>query len=179
MQNGLSFFYGDRFGDFLSEFNDNLSLFGRLLITAFLLNNKMKNDRLPIVRRYCHRLLALGYGRRELHPGDLPVRDERLRHTRRSLELCACELENKLFRWRWNPEWSQLAQSEAAEIHRELRAFIDQFVAGPLTLQQLARIAIRRAVGGIDFERRARDLSSQLPRPLVKYVAEGELEVRF
>ena len=35
--------------------------------------------------RIAYQLLALGFGRRELHPGDLPVRDEHLKETRRIL----------------------------------------------------------------------------------------------
>ena len=51
---------------------------------------------------------------------------------------------------------------------------MDRFDAGPLTIQQLARIAIRRSVGEIDFERRVRALDSLLPTPLFKYVAGGD-----
>ena len=102
-----------------------------------------------------HQLLALGYGRRELHPGDLPVRDEELgmdRDTIDSSECCYGEL-----------------KSEA----RDLQKLIDHFDAGPLTLQQLSRIAIRRVVGGVNFARLIRKIAHLTPPPLLKYVAEA------
>ena len=37
-----------------------------------------RHESVSIARRFCHQLMALGYGRRELHPGDLPVRGKNL-----------------------------------------------------------------------------------------------------
>ena len=54
----------------------------------------------------------------------------------------------------------------------EQQALEDLINAGPLPLQHLALLAIRRAVGGVHFERRVREL---LPRHPFMFVAEGEL----
>lgn len=43
---------------------------------------------------------------------------------------------------------------------------------GPLTLQQLARIAVRRAVGGSHFAPRIVSLKKALPISLFDYVAD-------
>ena len=56
---------------------------------------------------------------------------------------------------------------------RELHFLIDHFDSGPLTLQQLARIAVRRAVGGADFARQVRRIASHIPPLLFDYVAEA------
>lgn len=58
-------------------------------------------------------------------------------------------------------------------LNSELISIVDEFDSGPLKLQQLARIAIRRAVGGIYFKRRVRAIAPLLPPPLFKYVAEA------
>ena len=177
MRNGLSFFYRDPFGEQYCKFGDHFSLFGRLFTTASI--QLFQKESLLIVRRLCHRLLALGYGRRELHPGDLFIPDERLRHTRRFIELCDNDLRNAMLNpfplsdRQWSHQLLKRCQSTLI-VRRELQALVDQFDAGPLTLQQLARIVIRRAVGGIHFELRVRTLSALLPRPLFKYVASGE-----
>ena len=104
--------------------------------------------------RIAHQLLALGYGRRELHPGDLPVRDEHLKVTR----MTGVEISDG----KWEYEF------------RDVQQLVDHFDAGPLTLQQLARIAIRRAVGGVDFARHIRKIAHLTPPPLLKYVAEAD-----
>lgn len=54
----------------------------------------------------------------------------------------------------------------------QLQLIIDGFDAGPLTLQQLSRIAICLAVGGADFKRRVLELNGHLPPLLLKYVAD-------
>ena len=46
-------------------------------------------------------------------------------------------------------------------------------------MQQLARIAIRQDIGEINFELYVHQLSVLLPRPLLKYVAEGQMLVQF
>ena len=108
--------------------------------------------------RIARHLLALGYGRRELHPGDLPVREEHLCLTRDTLYV----LEEVDSDGKWKSEF------------RDLQQLVDHFDAGPLTLQQLARIAIRRAVGGVDFARRIRKIAHLTPPPLLKYVTEAD-----
>ena len=59
------------------------------------------------------------------------------------------------------------------EARRELQLLIDHFDEGPLTLQQLSRIAIRRAVGGADFVRKVRRIKSHIPPLLFDYVTEA------
>ena len=147
IRNGLSFFY--------DEFDDSNPLFYTIIRSALA----HENEALSIARRFCHQLLSLGYGRCELHPGDLPVRDERLKQTRLLMEFVL-------------PFESDAIK---LQLQSELQSLVDQFDAGPLTLQQLARIAIRRTVGGIHFEQLIRTLSSLLPPLVLKYVAEGEL----
>ena len=121
----------------------------------------LPDDSLPMARGICHQLLALGYGRRELHPGCLPARDERLKRTRHSIvKLTSCH-------------------RDATSARRELQALVDQFDAGPLTLQQLARIAVCRSIGSIHFERYVCELSSVLPPTYFKYVTQGEVDVDF
>ena len=99
------------------------------------------------------KLLALGYGRRELHTGSFPARDANLFATR--MLLSVPDVENNM-----------VAQCE-------LRSLIDHFDAGPLTLQQLSRIAIRRAVGGADFAQQVRRIKSHIPPPLFDYVSDA------
>ena len=66
---------------------------------------------------------------------------------------------------------------ENLEATRRTRSFKGQkddfqLLTALLTLQQLARIAVRRTVGGSDFARRVRSLQSQLPPSLLEYVAD-------
>lgn len=104
-------------------------------------------------REFCRgiawQFLALGYGRRELHPDGVPLFDEHLDCTREAHnsdpdDYCAAELQ----------------------------ALVDRFDSGPLSLLQLARIAVRRAVGGKYFVRQMSELVSSLPRSLFEYVAD-------
>ena len=151
LRNGLSFFYGDvisdhfDFGYCSSVLDREIGLIGMLIFT-----------RAKCCMLIAHQLLALGYGRRELHPDGLPVRDERLGMDGDTIS-CAKYCHGEL-------------KSEA----RNLQQLVDHFDAGPLTLQQLARIAIRRAVGGVDFARRIRKIAHLTPPPLLKYVAEAD-----
>lgn len=150
-ENGLSFFY-------YTIYHPRRDLYPDVdnLISESLLNplewSEFALPLLPLARGIALQLLALGYGRRELNTGSYPVRDANLSATR---ELVAFYInENEM------------------EARRELQSLIDQFDAGPLTLQQLARIALRRAVGGVDFARRVRRIKSIIPPPLFDYVAE-------
>ena len=108
---------------------------------------------LPLTRAIALQLFALGYGRRELHTGSFPARDANLFDTRNLLSEP-------------DVEHNMVAQ-------RELRSLIDHFDAGPLTLQQLSRIAIRRAVGGAHFARQVRRIRSHIPPPLFDYVSDA------
>ena len=83
-----------------------------------IIRSAQEHEFMSIARRFCHQLLSLGYGRRELHPGDLPVRDEHLKYTRRSVKL----------------SWSH--ESEAFIRQRQSELQHRKFDAGPLTLQQ-------------------------------------------
>ena len=58
-----------------------------------------------------------------------------------------------------------------------LKALVARFDAGPLTLQQFARIAVRRAVGGEHFAKRIRSISPHLPPLLLEYVADPTEEM--
>lgn len=107
-------------------------------------------DRLHVIPQIAYQLLALGYGRRELHAqlADLPLLDENLKQTREFIHSCS----------RFFPK----------ECHK-LRRLVKYFDAGPLSLEQLSRIAIRRAVGGVFFKRHMRSISKRLPPPLFVY----------
>ena len=96
-------------------------------------------------------LLARGYGRCELHPASLALLDENLDDMRRVLASLS----------------SPMRQRELL-----LKSFVVLFRVGPITLQQLARIAIRRAAGGVDFARQVNRLAGDIPPALLKYVAD-------
>ena len=49
---------------------------------------------------------------------------------------------------------------------------MQQFDESPLTLQRLARIAVRRAVGGAGFARQVRQLTGLIPPALLQYIAD-------
>ena len=108
----------------------------------------------PLARAIALQLLALGYGRRELHTGSFQAREANLSATRSSVAFYAFMPDKKDLKTR-----------------RLLQSLVDHFDAGPLTLQQLARIAVRRAVGGADFARRVRRIKSHIPPLLFDYVA--------
>lgn len=122
----------------------------------------------PLFRGICHQLLALGYGRRELHPADFHVDDEHLDATRRALRLFPSERSY----FNQNIFDGDIYQTIPSAADAELKALISSFDAGPLSLQQLSRIAIRRAVGGAMFHRHMQRIAQLLPSALHKYVAE-------
>ena len=108
---------------------------------------------LPFVRGVAAQLLSLGYGRRELRYANFPIPDANLCDTRQAIEK------------------HQTTGKEL--VARELQSLVTRFDAGPLTLRELSRIAIRRAVGGVDFDRRVRQLGPPiLPRAMFDYVSE-------
>ena len=150
LRNGLSFFYGDVVWDHL-DFGYCYSIDKEFGLIEMLIFTQTK-----CCIRIAYQLLALGYGRRELHRGDLTVRDEHLELTRNILD------------------YSDIYGDECESEFRDMQQLVDHFDAGPLTLQQLARIAIRRAVGGIDFARRIRKIAYLMPPPLLQYVADAD-----
>lgn len=97
-----------------------------------------------ICRAIARQLMALGYGRRELHPDCENLLDENLDETHKQIS-------------RW--------------ISHELRLLVRLFDSGPLTLLQLSRIAVRRALCASFFAGRVQLLSSYLPPLLLQYVA--------
>lgn len=106
-------------------------------------------------RAIAMQLLSLGYGRRELHPFQIPQMDANLAAIRGVL------------RSRWTSRLNELA-------YFELKPLLQRFDAGPLSLQELSRIAIRRAVGGVDFARRveSKAFKERLPPALFVYVSD-------
>ena len=150
INSGLSFFYYTiylRRG--LSGFNHPENSESLLRLLAW---SESLLPLLPLVRAIALQLFALGYGRRELHTGSFPARDANLFATRSLLVF--------------------MQEEKYMEVRRKLQSLVDNFDAGLLTLQQLARIAVRRAVGGVDFARQVRRIKSHIPQLLFEYVAE-------
>lgn len=143
LHHGLSFFHGNPIGSYNKPD-------GESLLRTFFGSYPYSNRSLPAARAIALQLLALGYGRLEVHTAGVRPRDESLIDTRRHMASL------------------QLSHAEAA---RELEAIVEHFDSGPLTLQQLSRIAVRRAVGGGDFARRVREVI--LPPTVLNYVAEA------
>lgn len=145
LKNGLSFFYSNP----VTTDQSNISLESFWIKKLFLF---------PLFRGFCQQLMALGFGRRELHPSCLQIYDERLSVTRERLSYMP---QNPLTKdpLHLYPVW------------RELNQLIESFDAGPLSLQQLSRIAIRRAVGGANFATRMKRMSCLMPPILFKYVS--------
>ena len=107
---------------------------------------------LPFVRGVAAQLLSLGYGRRELRHAGFPILDSNLCDTRKAIEM---------------------HQTTNKQVADELQFLVTRFDAGPLTLRELSRIAIRRAVGGADFARRIRSLGPpRLPPALLNYLSD-------
>ena len=110
----------------------------------------------PFSRGVAEQLLSLGYGRRELRHAGFPILDANLGDTRKAIEK------------------HQTTGKEV--VARELQSLVTRFDAGPLTLRELSRVAIRRAVGGSDFARRVRALGPQrsvLPPALYNFVSDS------
>lgn len=145
LENGLSFFYSNPANDVDPYYSTLASLW----------DNKVYL--FPLFRGACQQLLALGYGRRELHSSDLPIFDEHLSNTRKRTSQMPTDPEND--------------HCKFYPVYRELCVLIESFDSGPLSLQQLSRIAIRRAVGGANFATRMKRMSRLLPPILFEYVA--------
>ena len=93
LRNGLSYFYGDVMMDYRNEYygygfapdmapdqHHNLPQLQLGQIGVLITCDWFTKQKRCI--RIAYQLLALGFGRREVHPGDLPVRDEHLVLTR-------------------------------------------------------------------------------------------------
>ena len=121
-----------------------------LLRPLFLRHPRTPEGLLPYARGISQQLLTLGYGRRELHPAQLPLHDESLDDTWRALKRFSETLTNKF------------------NLTEELQSFMQHFREGQLALNRLARIAVRCAIGA-DFARR---LAGHIPPGLLHYVAD-------
>ena len=141
-----------------SEFelsNYSESLFHPLLLPEY---DDLPLPLLPLARAIALKLLALGYGRRELYTGSFPARDANLFATRFLLSPFA-----RVFLG---------GPARTAISDKPLRS-------GPLTLLQLTRIAVRRAVGGADFARQVRRITPHIQPLLFDYVAEPSENLLF
>ena len=152
LRNGLSFFYKRSSWQWQWEW---VSADNTMLTSLILQYSRMPEALLPIARGIAHQLLALGYGRRELHPAPLLLHDEHLVAMTRQLQYHATHsISSKLIGL------------------DELQSLVQHFREGPLALQRLARIAIRRAVGGAAFAKQVLRLAGHIPPALVQYVAD-------
>ena len=152
LRNGLSFFYKSTIRNSEKHWqweSDNANI--SLLQPLFLHHSRMPEG---FFRGIAQQLLALGYGRRELHPAPLPLHDERLDDTWRELQ-------------RFSKTFSNISN-----LAHELQSLVQHFHEGPLSLKRLSRIAVRRAVGGADFARQVGRLAGYIPPALVEYVAD-------
>lgn len=115
---------------------------------------------MAITAQHCAQLLALGYGRDELasDSSTLPPMDRQLTSTRTHAE-CACIV---------RPDVKQAARCGLA--------YFDEHCC-PLALCQLARVAVRRALIGPDFVRRAQQLRMNMPPLLFDYVFQPTEEI--
>ena len=125
---------------------------GRYTSFFYLLYCERYANHVEMMDGMSHQLLALGFGRPELHAGRHEAFDARLVYTRQMTQL--------------------LNSAGSTERAAKLQQLIDCFDCGPLTLMQLSRIAIRRVLGGSLFEKRVRKLEVALPPLLFRYVSD-------
>ena len=163
LRNGVSFFYGAPVSDRDSGWDLNYSSLRDLRLNKLSLLRpllfRLSDRYVPFVGGVARQLLALGYGRRELHPAPLPLQDENLHDMRLALARLSPPLRPR---------------------ELLLKSLVEEFRAWPLSLQQLARIAIRRAVGGAAFSRQVKRLAvadpltgiMPLPPLLLRYVVD-------
>ena len=159
LRNGLSFFYGvplssgdaNRMFQWKGLVSQRAFEWGSpsLMLPFFQLSKCYSYA--PFVGGIVRQLLALGYGRRELHPAPLALFDENLDDMRRELARLSFPFRRR---------------------GKLLKLLVEQFSAGPLSLQRLARITIRRDVGGADFSRQVKRLAGRIPPPLLEYIAD-------
>lgn len=137
--------------------------FSFMTSTSLLYNLFSTTDKClwPFQRAMAAQLLSLGYGRRELHAFELPPFDNNLVAMRIALKNGQLDSTGDSTSTRQN------------DVSHELQSLVQKFDSGPLTLQELSRIAIRRAVGGVDFARRVRSetITQRLPPALFDYVS--------
>lgn len=141
LRSGLSYFVAGFISYRKKQFT---SLFYILLSDSYA-----KNDTHRVIG-ITSQLLALGFGRRELHVG-LQAFDAGLEDTRQKLGRCISQ---------------GLDQQRALR----LRAIVDIFDAGPLSLLQLSRIQVRRTIGGSHFAKRVQRVRERLPPSLYSYI---------
>lgn len=136
-RNGINFFIGD------SIHETSFFLYGYGSINIWNFDS-------GLVIAFTTRLLSIGYGREELHPGLHHIMDPKLSTAKNALRKLPQDLLEK---------------------HRDVANLIKSFPAGPLTLLELSRIAVRRAVGGYNFAQRMGALHD-LPPLLREYVVD-------
>lgn len=154
LSNGIAFFNAPISG--VTRFTSSEALLVILLSTSI---------HRPVIRQGVRnivwQLLALGYGRRELHTNcNRPACDENLRMTRRIL-------------LRLQESGLRMGGRRCLCVANQLESVVACFDMGPLSLSKLARIAIRRSIGDVYFKRHIRMLSAKLPPTLLEYVAEA------
>ena len=116
-------------------------------------------------------LLALGFGRRELSDEHFSMGDLELVAVRKVLVDLSDEKKAQVAEAAAPAEAGGEEESSGTEdlyYCDELRRCVDRFDAGPLSLRQLTRIAVRRAIGGAYFSRHVATL--KLPKQLLDYV---------
>ena len=188
LRNGFSLFLGRKRED---NYDFPLLHNGRYLVTGDLRSSGLVAQlivgfgvkHLEFSRSICRQLLALGYGRRELHPQGVLLYDENLDDTRKILEYerqvgfhsdSDTESDDTDEPISSTESYESITTTETDEsiIALELQSLVTAFDAGPLSLLQLSRIAVRRAFGGVHFVNRIKALSLLLPPLLYDYVAD-------
>lgn len=157
--NGLSFFIGMRSDESTKDLQADsfLDVLFRIIPDEPEILNDHYIEAVQRCRGIALQLLSLGYGRRELHSGNVPLFDEHLDSTRYAIRCISI--------------YPQFSTNNDVFVENELTTLLYAFDAGPLSLLQLTRIAIRRSVGGPFFDRRLNSISSLVPPSLYKYVA--------
>ena len=157
---------------------DNSDESGKYIFEKSLFEKLFKSDMytrykeflFPLFRGVCPQLLALGYGCRELHADAewLPVLDEHLNSVRLTLKTLKKHPVDANY-----AVGNQMPLNRKERIADELKALLTNFDSCPLSLQQLFRVAIRRAVGGSNFVNNMKRLAPHLSPALFKYVSEA------
>lgn len=162
IKNYFYFKHREDFARVAVPFNDLLKFLLRQGLSVFIgtcadvsvLWNNFHARFWPFTRSIVAQLLSLGLGRRELNRLEI-VFDQKLEdYLKDNVNLKAVrEMDDSL---------GLIGTME------------NTFISTPLTLQELSRIAIRRAVGGIDFARRVQsaNFASRLPPALFIYVSD-------
>ena len=127
----------------------------------------------------CRQLLALGYGRRELHPKGVFLHDKNLEAFRRiisemqeSADFVRHQKQLVLDSGQVLSENDDSMIALGLQALQELQMLVNAFDAGPLSLLKLSRIAVRRAIVGVHFARHIKALSPILPPLLYNYLSD-------